>query len=322
MDLPGGGTDAAAIDPGPKGPSGPTGMPGYTRGKPTATSQPGTGTAIHRQPTGGPSPGPSVPGAATAGRPTGKRGVAIDWRRGATSKGLLTIDWTYPVGDAVDSPNNTVTAHPLTFAEALAAVAGDDPRPLLVLRECEHCVGTDHGLLSDLDDEQTALMTRWFHCVKLPPSVLEPRHPFRALFNPELSKQQGQARWTPHLFICSRDGSNLTAFSGAQSQPDVWAAMFALIELQYATDAHKVVRELRATLSRFDELDAKETACKQRLAAEQDKNGADTERAKHCLAELEAVRNEREVLLARERLLIKLAPRPAAAASPAAEAGK
>jgi hypothetical protein len=324
MDLPGGGTtDAGPIEATAQvGPSGPTGARGYyaTRDKPANTSQPRAAT--HTQPTGSASPGPTVPGPATGGKPSGRRGVAIDWRRGGTSKGLLTIAWTYPVREAVDSPNNTVTAQPLTFDEALAAVAGDDPRPLLVLRECERCRGTDHALLSDLDDEQTALMTQWFHCVKLPPNVLETRQPFRVLFSHAQSSPQCQGKWTPHLFLCSRDGSNLTVFSGAQSQPDVWAAMFTLIEQHYATDAHRVVRDLRAALSRFDELDEKERACKLRLAAEQDKNGADTERAKHCLAELEAVRNEREVLLARERLLAKLTLRPAAAAAPAAEAGK
>ena len=60
------------------------------------------------------------------------------------------------------------------------------------MRECERCKGTDHALLSrSLDNEQTVLLTHWFHCVKLPPNVLEAKHPL------------------PNMFLRTKDGERL-----------------------------------------------------------------------------------------------------------------
>src|SRR5580765_468423 len=317
MDNPGLGSDAGPLPAAPPGPSGPSSAPRASRSPSTVVTNPATVT--HRPTSGAPpASSGSTPGATTGSKPPARRGSPFDLRRGATSKSLLSIAWTYPVPETPSAPNGTVAAHPLTLEEALAFIAGDDPRPLLVLRECERCRGTDHALLiGDLDNEQTKLLTQWFHCVKLPPNVLEERHPLRVLFRPE-----HQGEWIPHLFLCDRDGSNRTAMSGGQSQTEVWAAMYAQLERNYDTDARKVVKDLRVMLSRFDELDAREKQCRQRLAAEEEKNGAATEKAQRCVAELTAVQSERRVLLAKEKALRTLAPKPAVAPPPAAEAGR
>ena len=62
----------------------------------------------------------------------------------------------------------------LSREDAFKVIAGNDPRPLLVLRECKVCNGTDDALLKGgIDNERTFLLSRWFHCVKLPVDVLE-----------------------------------------------------------------------------------------------------------------------------------------------------
>ena len=70
---------------------------------------------------------------------------------------------------------------------ACELVTDGDKRPVLILRECDKCKGTDHALLSrTLDNEQTVLLAHWFRCVKLPPNVLlTSDHPFYNLFKRE-----------------------------------------------------------------------------------------------------------------------------------------
>jgi hypothetical protein len=186
------------------------------------------------------------------------------------------------------------------------------------MRECDRCVGTDHALLSrDLDNEQTALLTRWFHCVKLPPNVLTGEHPLSNLF-----QRVNNRDWAPHLFLCSGDGSNRTAFSGGQTQTEAWNAMFALLEREYQGDAHAVIKDLHALLSKLDKLDAREREVKLRLAAESDANGADSDKAKRWANELATVQRERQGLLTKEKQLralsMKQAAKPAAPVAGAA----
>src|SRR5215831_17119966 len=53
--------------------------------------------------------------------------------REATSQALLRMSW-----DAVSPSRALWQEQPPSAAEALATLAGHDPRPLLVLRECEY----------------------------------------------------------------------------------------------------------------------------------------------------------------------------------------
>src|SRR5262249_15178583 len=138
----------------------------------------------------------------------------------------------------------------LPLDEAFAWIAGDDHRPLLVLRECELCKGTDHALLSrTLDNEQTVLLTHWFRCVKLPSNVLGDKHPFTALFR----GQPGEK--IPHLFFCDPDGQNRVALPGDQTQAQLWETMFGFLERCYKGDAKKAVKDLRTLLGQFDRID-------------------------------------------------------------------
>src|SRR5690606_30487303 len=100
---------------------------------------------------------------------------------------------------------------------AFELVADGDRRPLLIVRECELCKGTDHAVLSrTLDNEQTVLLTHWFRCIKLPPNVLKENHPFFNLF-----KREKDGEKIPHLFFSDPNGANKTTLPGDQAQSDL-----------------------------------------------------------------------------------------------------
>lgn len=175
--------------------------------------------------------------------------------RGPTSRTFLDIQWTYPsfVPVAKVSKNgesvSVAAKRALPLEEAMKIVAGDDPRPLLVLRECLTCTGTDDALLTkNADNEKTMLLARWFHCVKLPPSVTDPDDPFHALFEGEHPS---------HLFVSARDGSRRHDLSGQQSRSELWAAMEAELDSSYAKKHGKVLKSLFSYLGKFDTVDAK-----------------------------------------------------------------
>ena len=108
--------------------------------------------------------------------------------RGPSAKSYLRIEWEYPVyvppeESAAKDTFAKKKRVALSREEAFRFIAGDDPRPLLVLRECKVCNGTDDALLKGgVDNEKTYLLSRWFHCIKLPVDVMEEDHPFHNLF--------------------------------------------------------------------------------------------------------------------------------------------
>jgi hypothetical protein len=197
--------------------------------------------------------GRSPAGAAARGAGPRGGGIALDFRRKKTAKEILEIDWTHPVwqpetdGRGGDGETAAVQVRrALPIEQAYAFVADGDRRPLLVLRECERCKGTDHALLSmALDNEQTVLLTHWFRCVKLPPNILEEDHPLTKLFE---RKQESDR--IPHLFFADPSGENRTALPGDQSQSQLWDTMFDYLDRCYEGDAKKSLKELRKLLDR------------------------------------------------------------------------
>jgi hypothetical protein len=269
---------------------------------------------------------PAAPGQATPAGPRGG-GIAIDFRRGRTAKKLLEIDWTYPVwkpADTTDQPGERTTAvkqveHALPLKEAYEFVTSGDRRPVLILRECERCKGTDHALLSrSLDNEQTVLLTHWFRCVKLPPNVLDENHPFFNLF-----KREKEGAPVPHLFFADPDGGNKQDLPGDQAQTVLWSTMFSYLDRCYVEDAKASIKELRQVLSQFDKLDEEEHLIKTRLDKEIEKNGPESTQIKKFEAELAKNKKQREMLTAREKelrdLALKAMPSPAKTAAASAQ---
>ena len=105
--------------------------------------------------------------------------MPMSFERRKTSKDRLKIKWDFPasIEMKVDKSGRTtaqVRMYALGVEEAFKRIRGDDERPLLIVRECGKCKGSDDAVLSrTLDNEKTLLLSRWFHCVKLMHHVLD-----------------------------------------------------------------------------------------------------------------------------------------------------
>jgi hypothetical protein len=235
--------------------------------------------------------------------------VGLSFHRQPTSKKLLEIAWDYPA--SIDLPKvepadpNGTRAQPRMTAlpreEAFALLTSEDDRPLLVLRECEWCKGTDDALLHrEMDNEKTKLLSRWFHCVKLRPHVLEAEHRFHHLFG---------GKDPPHLFLSSADGSTVVPFDGRQAPSSLSKEMTSILRSEYATDPEEALRELRRLLDLYDHFDALEVQLREQIDTEVESRGPDSAKARRLRARLEEVAAEKERAKAREATLADLGPK-------------
>jgi hypothetical protein len=237
--------------------------------------------------------------------------------RGPTSRSELVIPWTYPtfVEKSVDDGRTrAIVRRALAPAEAFAFLAGEDRRPLLVLRECLKCNGTDDALMNrNEDNERTLLLSRWFHCIKLPPDVLAADHPFHALFADE---KPG------HLFFARPDGSGRRDLTGQQSRTELWALMEEFLDEAYGPANGRSLDALLDLLDRFDRLDASLDALEGRLDDLIEKGQGDSAKAKKLVAERTELQRElakarAEAVRLSELELRAQRPKKAAAAEPA-----
>ena len=181
--------------------------------------------------------------------------------RGPTSREELKLAWEFPtyVAAAPEAGPTVATRerHALTVADAFTYLAGEDKRPLLVLRECLKCNGTDDALLNRSEDnERTLVMSRWFHCIKLPPDVLAEDHPFHALFADE---KPG------HLFFARWDGTGRKDLTGQQSRTELWSLMESYLVSEYERGIDASLDSLLDLLDRFDRIDAEIGVTKDRI---------------------------------------------------------
>ncbi len=188
----------------------------------------------------------------------------------------------------------------LSAEEAFAYIRREDPRPLLVLRECVRCTGTEDALLTRAaDNEKTFLMSRWFHCVKLPPDVLQEDHAFHALFAGEKPA---------HLFLSLADGSQRRDLDGAQSRTELWKAMETLLALVYVVEPDQALGKLSRILDRYDEVDQRISDLERRfekLEEAEVQNAKEIADLRRELTDLRAKRNDLREEAAR---VSKLAP--------------
>lgn len=172
--------------------------------------------------------------------------------RGPSTKGILRISWDYPSYQAPEPESGAGTSvararEALPRAEALRVIAGNDPRPLLVVRECKVCNKTDDALLRPGgQNERTILLSRWFHCVKVPVDVLQPDHPFNALF-PDTKSE--------HLFVSAADGSAKIPLESSTSRVELWSSMTKTLASAYAKDPSGSTKDITKVLDKLDRLD-------------------------------------------------------------------
>ena len=172
--------------------------------------------------------------------------------RGPSSRTLLDMEWHYPTytpeEKASDGRSSSVAVRrALPLEEVWPILAGEDRRPLLVLRECLTCTGTDDALLTkNADNEKTMLLSQWFRCVKVAPDVLEEDHPFHALF---------EEKDPAHLFVARFDGSGRVDLDGQQSRTELWKVMGTLLKTEYAKKHEKPLKKLFGLMGDLDNLD-------------------------------------------------------------------
>jgi hypothetical protein len=189
----------------------------------------------------------------------------------------------------------------LPAPEALAEIAGGDRRPLLVLRECHTCSGTEDALMTDSEDnERTYLLTRWFRCVKLPPGVLAPDHPFRNLFPGEKPA---------HLFVCNSDGSGRHDLQGVHSRRELWDAMEGAIESNYQGAYSSLVQKLTRLMDGMDNVDRMISDISRRLELAV-AGGENASKTKKLQMELDERRLQRDELIAAADRVSRLELKP------------
>jgi len=221
--------------------------------------------------------------------------IYLGAERGPTSRDSLLIDWDYPVfsheEDATGQSRAKARRQALERSLAFREIVGDDQRPLLVLRECLACNGTDDALLSrQSDNEKTMLLSRFFHCVKLPPEVTDADHPFHALFPGEEP---------PHLFVVRPNGEALLPLTGEQSRTELWDVMGRALRVAYADDPHDSLRDLSRCLDQLDVIDEKLAQVEKRIERELEDRGPRSRKLKKLEGELQELREERAALKTR-----------------------
>jgi len=207
---------------------------------------------------------------------------------------VLKIVWEFPTYKVEDKATAGSTARrvrtALTAQEAFKVIAGKDPRPLLVLRECKTCNGTDDALLSKgADNERTSLMSTWFHCVKLPVDVLQPDHPFYEMFGHDDAE---------HLFVAMPDGSSKIKLQSDTSRTELWAAMGQMLNSSYKKDTQPVIKEVRKFLDRMDVLDTRLTGLKEKRNDVIEKDGQHSSKLDKVDSEIAEVHKEIDAMKA------------------------
>ena len=210
---------------------------------------------------------------------------------------MLDLAWQYPVyttpeaAPLADGRSMALAARrALTYEEAFAYIAGDDPRPLLVLRECAVCNGTDNALLSNgVDNEKTFLFSRWFHCVKLPIDVMDDDHPFRNLFPGGRSE---------HLFMATRDGAQRIPLEGERSRTELWSSMLEILAADYKSDPERAVKDAQKVLDRLDSIDMRIAGLQTRQDQLLETEGLRSSKLKKVRKKLAEARADRDELLA------------------------
>jgi hypothetical protein len=174
--------------------------------------------------------------------------------RGPSVSQILELHWDYPPGPPAPSTKDSGTSikvnrKALPLDEALRLVAGNDPRPLLVLRECAVCNKTNDALLlpgADNENERVLFLARWFHCVRLPIDVSSEDHPFHSLF-PNVDAE--------HLFVSARDGTHHHGLESETSRLELCAAMSDVLADSYVKDPTPLYKDLAVFGDQLDALD-------------------------------------------------------------------
>jgi hypothetical protein len=241
--------------------------------------------------------------------------------RGPTTQTLLQLKWDYPVYASTQERQRSDATAPVAARaalkrdDALHFIAGHDPRPLLVLRECSHCNKTDNALLTPgWDNEKVLFLARWYHCVKLPVDVVQHDHPFNTLFPSDSAE---------HLFVTTLDGSVKIPLEASTSRSELCQAMSQVLAASYAKDPTLLFKDLHTLSDHFDVLDERVRALQAKKAELMESRiSGDKQKVAKLDAEIATVRKEIDQKLAAFDRSSKIALRDASASAKPAEKPK
>ena len=144
---------------------------------------------------------------------------------------------------------------------------GDDPRPLLILRDCDGCKNKEGDLL-----KRTLL-------------EMNPEHPFHVLFDHERH---------PHIAMSSWDMKTFVQVHRA-SPKELWKSMKRVLGKDYKKSAESATKNLAKLLGEYDAIDDREAALQEQLSTKRER-GKEA-RAKILEKELTGLAEEREELI-------------------------
>jgi len=149
----------------------------------------------------------------------------------------------------------------LGVEEIIETLRRDDPRPLLILRDCDGCQNKEGDLLKrTLEDERFLLATPWFHCVKLDKTALEEDHPYNKMF---------RGSKPAHVVVATWNGSKVLNVSRA-GQKEVWKSMQVILRSSYKKSAPTAMKGLSRLLETYDALDSREAELQAQLVAKEE----------------------------------------------------
>ena len=219
-----------------------------------------------------------------------KTGASADYtRHGDSSRQRLQIRWQTP---AVLVRKQT---RALPLQKALEELRGKDPRPLLIQREAE----TSHKKRDDrviryLQGEEIRLLTHWFHCIRVGRKVLDPKHPYHALF---AGKRPAQ------VLVVTWDGKTMKSLHGGEKERTTIGAVVAIAKLEYRKDPLAAIKQWSKLLLQWDKLDTEAEEWEARLAKAIDKQGDRSANARKWRRRLDSQPRARAALAKKEKKL-------------------
>jgi hypothetical protein len=208
------------------------------------------------------------------------------WRRLKTAKSRLEPKWR---------EHRPAEERVLDVQEIIEALRQDDPRPLLIWRDCEGCKNKEGDLLKrTLEDERIILAMPWFHCVKLGHDTIEEDHPYNKLF---------QGSIPAHVIVTSWDGKRVESVPRA-GQKEVWKSMQKILQVSYKKSATSAMKGLSKILEQYDALDEREQELMEQLAVKEERGK--TSRADKIREEIIEVGLDRDKAIEREKELYDL----------------
>lgn len=240
--------------------------------------------------------------------------------RGPSIADLLALKWDYAIAPVATEPARTGTnvkeaRKALALDAAFRTLAGNDPRPLLVLRECSKCNKTDDAILQPgADNERVLFLARWFHCVRLPMDVIQPDHPFNALFSTNESE---------HLFVSMKDGTKRIPLESATSRTQLCNAMKSVLATSYVKDPNPLFNELQVAAGQLDAIDIQKHDLEAKRRDLMEARIPDRKKLSKLEADIAALQKQIDekvaTLHASAKIELKPPPKPLAPATPSAK---